>query len=36
MLRVQIAAALSLFVLLLAQDDDNSKKERYTEHNLVQ
>ena len=28
MLRVQIAAALSLFVLLLAQDDDNSKKRK--------
>ena len=28
MLRVQIAAALSLFVFLLAQDDDNSKKRK--------
>ena len=28
MLRVQIVAALSLFVLLLAQDDDNSKKRK--------
>ena len=28
MLRVQITAALSLFVFLLAQDDDNSKKRK--------
>ena len=28
MLRVQIAVALSLSVLLLAQDDDNSKKRK--------
>ena len=28
MLRVQIAAALSLFVLLIAQDDDDNKKRK--------
>ena len=28
MFRIQLAAALSLFVLLLAQDNDNSKKRK--------